>query len=164
MTGHSYGNCVVGVTQDGHRAVSASDDGTLRVWDLNAGKELHCMTGQLEGVRAIAVTQDGQSAISASKDKLFLWDLNTGKQRCCLVGHSDIVLAVAVTPDGQHAVSVSNDKTLHVWNLGAGISETCFFSDHGLTSCAVAPDGLTVVAGDTFGTVHFLGRRAPQKR
>ena len=33
------------MTPDGQRAVSASDDHTLKVWDLASGRELHTLTG-----------------------------------------------------------------------------------------------------------------------
>ena len=33
------------VTPDGRRAVSASDDSTLKVWDLASGRELHTLSG-----------------------------------------------------------------------------------------------------------------------
>ena len=56
----------VAVTPDGQRAVSASDDKTLKVWDLGSGRELRTLTGHSGGVRAVAVTPDGQRAISAS--------------------------------------------------------------------------------------------------
>ena len=36
----------VAVTPDGRRAVSASSDQTLRVWDLESGKEIATFTGE----------------------------------------------------------------------------------------------------------------------
>ena len=38
LEGHSAGVCGVAVTPDGKRAVSASDDETLKVWDLDTGR------------------------------------------------------------------------------------------------------------------------------
>ena len=38
------------VTADGQRAVSASYDHTLKVWDLASGAELHTLSGHTDGV------------------------------------------------------------------------------------------------------------------
>jgi WD40 repeat protein len=39
------GSVAVAVTADGRRAVSASDDQTLKVWDLDSGAELRTLKG-----------------------------------------------------------------------------------------------------------------------
>ena len=45
LAGHSGPVLAVAVTPDGRRAVSGSDDATLRLWDLESGRELACFTG-----------------------------------------------------------------------------------------------------------------------
>ena len=51
-------------------------DKTLKVWDLESGRELNTLTGHEGIVVAVAVTTDGQYAISGSLDKtLKVWDL-----------------------------------------------------------------------------------------
>jgi len=68
------------VTPDGQRAVSASADRTLKVWNLATGRELRTLTGHTSGVNAVAVTANGQRTVSASADnKLKLWNLETGE-------------------------------------------------------------------------------------
>ena len=67
------------VSGDGQRAVSASFDQTLKVWDLQNGRELWTLAGHSERVWAAAVSADGRRAVSASEDKtLKVWDLETG--------------------------------------------------------------------------------------
>ena len=96
------------VTPDGRHAVSASDDNTLKVWDLESGSELHTLAGHSGAVYGVAVSADGRRAVSASRDNtLKVWDLETGQELRTLAGHSGWVMAVAVTPDGQRAVSAS---------------------------------------------------------
>ena len=48
--------CGVAVTPDGTRAVSASADKTLRVWDLATGKSLASLEGHTSAVYGVAVT------------------------------------------------------------------------------------------------------------
>jgi WD40 repeat protein len=110
----------VAVSRDGRYAVSASDDQTLKVWDIDAGKELRTLkghTGWVLGV-AIAESENGRFAVSASADQTVkVWDLETGQERRTLCGHCSQVNRVAVTPDGRFAVSASTDANLAVWDL-----------------------------------------------
>jgi WD40 repeat protein len=53
----------VAVTPDGRYAISASDDRTLKVWDLETGREL--ATAALEGgLQCIVVAPDGASILA----------------------------------------------------------------------------------------------------
>jgi WD40 repeat protein len=121
LAGHSESVDAVAVTPDGKRAVSASYDNTLKVWDLASGKELQTLAGHSHWVNAVAVTPDGKRAVSASRDQtLKVWDLASGKELRTLAGHRAEVYGVAVTPDGKRVVSASKDRTLKVWDLASG--------------------------------------------
>ena len=111
----------VAVTPDGKRAVSASRDKTLKVWDLDTGRALLRLEGHSGSVRGVAVTLSGKRAVSASDDEtLKVWDLDTGLALRTLEGHSSCVTCLAVTADGKRAVSASMDETLKVWDLETG--------------------------------------------
>ncbi len=149
----------VAVTGDGKYAVSASDDKTLKVWELATGKQIRTFTfrGHSSWVNAVAVTGDGKYAVSVSNNKtLKVWELATGKEICTLTGHSDSVYAVAVTGDGKYAVSASNDKTLKVWDLTTEKEIATFTGEDSILCCAVAQDGVTIVASGESRRLHFL--------
>ena len=119
LEGHTRQVNAVAVTADGRQAVSASNDLTLKVWDLRTGKDLLTLEGHTGFVTAVAVTADGRQAVSASfNGTLKVWDLRTGKTLYTLEGHASS--AVAVTADGSHAVFASDDETLKVWDLRTG--------------------------------------------
>ena len=148
LAGHSREVNGVAVTPDGKRTVSASSDKTLKVWDLESGKELQTLAGHSSGVTAVAVTPDGKLAVSASSDQtLKVWDLGSGKELQTLAGHSGGVNAVAVTADGKRAVSASWDKTLKVWDLESG-KELQTLAGHSLwvSAVAVTPEGKRAVS------------------
>jgi WD40 repeat protein len=94
----------VAVTPDGRRAVSASADGTLKVWELESGRELQTLKGHAYGVNAVAVTPDGRRAVSASADQtLKVWELESGaaiatfscdaSAQCCAVANDSTIVA-----------------------------------------------------------------------
>ena len=106
---------------DGQRAVWASWDNTLKVWDLESGACLRTLKGHSEYVTAVALHLDGRHAVSASWDNtLKVWDLESGACLRTLEGHSDYVSTVALHSDGRRAVSASGDRMLKVWDLESG--------------------------------------------
>jgi WD40 repeat protein len=145
---------------DGKRIVLATDSLTypvLKVYEIQSGAELHTLRGHTLPVSAVAVMSDGLHLVSASFDHdLIIWNLENEVKPKKLHGHTDFVNAVAVTTDGQRAISASKDTTLKVWDLVNEKVITTFSGDSALKSCAVAPDGMTIIGGEESGRVHFL--------
>jgi WD40 repeat protein len=136
--------------------VSASQDGTLRVWDLRGGACDCTLGGHTGWVRAVAPTGDGR-AVSASQDgTLRVWDLRSGACACTLRGHTGGVFAMALTGDGR-VVSAAEDLTLRVWDLAMGHCRAVFPCEAPVLSMALTPGRTpTVVAGLADGQVQFF--------
>jgi WD40 repeat protein len=157
FAGHEDIVNAVAVSVDGRRALSASNDCTLRVWDLDTGNELRRFTGHTGRVNAVAVLADGQRGSSASNDgTLRLWDLNSGSQLRCFAGHEDAINAVAVLTDGRRALSASDDRTLRLWDLESGV-ELRRFLGHGLAATAVTAlaDGRRLLSASADETLRL---------
>jgi WD40 repeat protein len=135
--------------------VSASWDDTLKVWELESGREVATLQGHTDTVTGCAVMPDGQHVVSASDDTtLKVWELESGREVATLQGHTKAVTGCAVTPDGRHVVSASADQTLKVWDLA---TYTCRITHRGDAAyLAVFVDATVVTAGDMSGTVWFL--------
>ncbi len=148
LTGHKAGVRAVAMTADGRRAISASHDQTLKVWNLVTGAEEATLRGHTDWVVAVAVTANGQRVVSASFDQtLKVWNLTTGAEEATLRGHTSQVWAVVVTTDGRRAVSASDDQTLKVWNLTTGAEEaTLWGHTDRVNAVAVTADGRRAVS------------------
>jgi WD40 repeat protein len=143
LEGHSDGVTAVALLPDGRRALSASWDGTLKLWDLETGQILTTLEGHSGWVSAVALLPDGRRALSTSSDKtLKLWDLETGQVIKTLEGHSECVTAVAMLPDGRRALSASGDYTLKLWDLDTGkVLKTLEGHSGWVSAVALLPDG-----------------------
>jgi WD40 repeat protein len=148
LSGHRSAVRAFAAAPDGSLLVSASEDGILKVWDLEAGRVLHTLDAHADWVHAVAVTADKQQAVSAGGDRLVkVWDLQRGQELHTLAGHTGWVIAVALTHTGQ-VVSASRDKTLKVWDLANGeLLHTLAGHTGWVTAIAVTGDGKRALSG-----------------
>ena len=164
LEGHSYSVTGVAVSADGRRAVSASWDGTLKVWDLEGGRELHTLEGHSGEVNGVAVSANGRWVVSASPNTtLTVWDMENSepqREHCTLKGHTGEVNGVAVSANGRWVVSASSDTTLKVWDLEvewprSGWWEHRTLEGHSgdVTGAAVSADGRRAVSASSDTTL-----------
>ncbi|HNH82459.1 MAG TPA: serine/threonine-protein kinase [Acidobacteriota bacterium] len=108
----------VAISPDRTKAISSSQDTTLRLWDLVEGREAARFLGHGNYVTSVAISADGTQALSGSEDRTIrLWDLASGQELACCMGHKDKVYKVAFLPGDRHAISCSYDGTVRLWGL-----------------------------------------------
>jgi WD40 repeat protein len=116
--GHEDSVEAVALTADGRRAVSGSDDCTLRIWNLEGSQLPHILKGHTKEVKALAASADGKRAISGSFDEtLRVWDLEGNQPPRILQDHWNWFAALALSADGKRAVCGSYEMTLRIWDL-----------------------------------------------
>jgi WD40 repeat protein len=144
-------------TPDGRRLLSASADGTVKVWKLPEGRPVGQLVGHEAAVVAVAVSAEGQAAITGSKDgTVRVWDLaNPAHIGRILARYETVLRDVAMMPDGRHVLCLAARRGLEVRELSSGKCLACFHGDAELISCAAGPAG-TIAAGGSDGSLHLL--------
>src|SRR5581483_10420563 len=134
-----------------------SSDNTLKVWSVARGRELLTLSGHRARVSAVAIAPDDSYIASGSDDgTIRIWDSVTGRALRTLRGHAGGITAIAWLFDGEHIVSVAVDGTMYVWRRENGTIVAGFTGESPFLSCAAAPDGMTIIAGDRSGQAHIL--------
>jgi WD40 repeat protein len=154
--GHGDDVSAVAFCGDGKRAVSASFDWTLRLWDLQTGREIgEPLEGHERPVRGLAVSPRGDWMVSGSYDQTVrLWNLK-GKKKAPPPMHSHSGKVTCVAIDGKGTVaSGSTDKTVQLWNTYGKGDGTLPGTDAAIECVAICADRY-VVAGDQKGVLRF---------
>ena len=114
----------VAFSPDGKRLATASDDGTVKLWDLANGHEVLTFRGHKDKVKAAAFSPDGSTIASAGGNRLLLWDPQTGHEKRSLQGHTGEISTLAFRPDGKMLASAGNDKSIRYWEPDSGRQKT----------------------------------------
>ena len=76
LSGHSSDVVSVAFSPDGKTLASGSGDWTIKLWDVNSGKEIKTLAGHTDVVESVAFSFDGKNLASGSIDKTIkLWKL-----------------------------------------------------------------------------------------
>jgi WD40 repeat protein len=128
-TGHTAAVSAVCFSPKGDRIVTASDDGTARIWNAVTGRELHQLDHNSRWVRAATVSPDGTLvATSGLDDKVGIWHLETGKSVHLLKGHGKAGgwRALQFSADGSVLYSWGDDYKLREWVVVTGQLKRAF--------------------------------------
>lgn len=99
--------------------VSASEDQTLRFWNIQTGQQLFPpVTPEMDeedSIYACAISADGKTLIFTCGIGLAVWDVPTRTERFTAYGHPGVLLGCALSPDERWMVSASVDNSIKGW-------------------------------------------------
>ena len=127
--------------------MSASKDGTARVWDVRSGQAIAELKGHKATVLSAGFSPDGTRVVTASEDHTArVWEASSGKTIVVLEGHTAAVPSAVFSPDGTRILTASYDHTARVWDASSGriVTELKGHTDT-VASALFSPDGTRVV-------------------
>ncbi|MDX2230735.1 MAG: caspase family protein [Leptolyngbyaceae cyanobacterium bins.349] len=155
LQGHT--NYVGGVSfsPDGQIIATASDDKTVKLWNL-AGQEIRTLTGHTEPVVDVSFSPDGQTIGTASMDGTArLWGQNGNFLRE-LKGHTGTVWQVSFSPDQQTIATASSDQTVKLWDYQGNHKNTLRgHTDRVFTVQFQPPKGELIATAGRDQTIRF---------
>lgn len=127
--GHRFQVNGITVFPDSRRAVSAAggfgfgrsnatNDTTLKIWDLADGALLTQLTGHTSLVRQAAVTADGRQVISIADDaRMCVWDATNGSLLAQLTGFHDVAYTLMLAADQDTIWTTGARGYVQSWSL-----------------------------------------------
>ena len=132
--------------------LSASQDGTVRQWDLKAGKSKGTLTATVGPIGAMAYA--AKRVVVAGRDGLAFRQPSSGSFQK-LTDHDGAVLCCALSPDGKLLVSGGSDRTVRIYRAEDGLQLAAYPGhDRPVRTVAVAPAGDAIYSGDEGGTLR----------
>lgn len=136
------------------QCVTASDDGSCIVWDLQRFVRSNIMYAQAYFKSVAYFTDESQILTAGSDRKITYWDAYECSAIRELEGaKAGEINALTISPDGSMFVSGGVDKILKLWSYDEGIVAAIGLGHSGnITKARFSPDGQTIVSvGDEGG-------------
>ncbi|MFZ5563899.1 MAG: caspase family protein, partial [Thermodesulfobacteriota bacterium] len=129
-----FSSSVAAFSPDGKRILSGGPDGVVRLWDVQAGKEIRQLykheTGMMGGVSAVAFTNDGRHALTGAwaDENVILWDIQTGKEVRRFSGFESymFVRVWGLSPSSDGRQVLIGSLPMKTWNIQTGEGLTDF--------------------------------------
>ncbi len=149
LYGHVDAIKSVSFSPDNKKIVSASCDGTVRIWDSGIWERGYILYRHNSFANSIALSPDETYIASASYDhNICLWDLQNRTLSVLPPYHNKNINAISFSPDGKKMVSASADKTIIIWDIDKKDSIRVLRDGHWLEihNASFSPDGKKVVS------------------
>lgn len=134
LRGHTHGVSDLSWSTDSFYLCSASDDRTLRIWDIRSvlsgpkpadpavDRCIRVLKGHTNFVFSANFNPQTSSQVASGgfDCTVRIWDVKTGRCNRAIDAHSDPVTSVHFIRDGSIIVSGSHDGSCKIWDAGTG--------------------------------------------
>jgi WD40 repeat protein len=113
------GVMTIALSPDGKTVASGSQDGTIRLWDIQTGKVVTTRAKHLERVGSMCWSPDGEELVSGFRDGIIVqWMVKRGDGQTWFTGHNS-VYAVSYSPDATMIATSGHDEMeeIEIWDV-----------------------------------------------
>lgn len=142
--------------KDSTKLLSASADGTAKLWNINTGTEIATLNAHSDEVTAAIFVNDSLAATASADKTIILWNLKTFQPLDTIEAHQDRITCIDATKNSKYLVSGSKDKTLKLWNIETRQQINIYKGhDWSVVSVAFSPDGSKIASGSYDKTIKI---------
>ena len=143
---------------DGHRIVTASQDGTARIHtETNGEWQTIILPGGDVWMMSADFSPDGRLVATATDTGVArIWDTETGAPLTAPMRHTHSIRHIRFSPDGESLVTSSFDHTARIWDAHSGESVLSALRHNGYVADAVfSADGSHLLTAGQDGIVRL---------
>jgi len=141
---------------DGKQVLTASNDFTAKIWDVESGNLIADLKGHTFFVNSARFSPDGKQVVTVGQDgKMILWDTVTGDSIYSITPSSWVVSYAEFSPNGKLIVvasdnmaviwDVKNKQTLHLLESHQAVIRSARFSTDGKRIVTASEDKTAMV-------------------
>jgi WD40 repeat protein/serine/threonine protein kinase len=144
------------LSPDGARLLTASADGTARIWSVATHQPLTVLKGHADWVVEATYNPRGDRVLTVGRDGTAkIW--RDGVEERLLEGHGGALTSGAWSPDGDWVATSSTDGTVRVWSV-TSTAQPRVFRGHSAEVLRVAwsSDGARLASASADKTLHIF--------
>jgi WD40 repeat protein/serine/threonine protein kinase len=158
--GHTEQIGALRFTADGTAVISASDDRTVKLWDVPGERVPRLIAGDSLKTLAVAFSSDGRTTAIAGFDGTIRLarddDEATGREPTLLKGHAAAVRTLRFLPGDKQLLSCGEDNTVRLWEIATNSNIKTWQQPAWVMDVVVTPDGSRCFTAGADGRVRSL--------
>ena len=143
-------------SHSGKYIASASEDRTIRIWDVASGKCICTLKGHGATVGSVSFSFDDKFIVSSSDDNTIrVWNAASGNTVRIMNGHKGYIVSATFDPEGKYILSASEDSTVRKWDVSTGQCIDSMKINTGyIKSACYCPDGRRIIVASRDAKVY----------
>lgn len=157
LPGHQGPIVSVAYHPGGRWVASSGTDRAVKIWDAQAGEQLHNLQGHADFIRDVEFSPDGNVLASCDDDgRVMIWDADAGNLVTMLEGHLDSVRDAEFASDGSLLATAGDDNVVILWDTSTWAKKMSLEGHTDwIRDVSFSPDGRRLATASDDSTVRI---------